>query len=141
MIDPDPIPTHEPIPIPAPAPPVQAHQPPAWCQDDLDNASSENDFQQAAGYTDKDPNTATVARISMDKHNIFALRAVTHSQNFDEPCSYKEAMRSDSANEWQKGIEDEIQSIHENNTFKTIKCEDVPAGCKLIGSKPIFKLK
>jgi hypothetical protein len=45
------------------------------------------------------------------------------------------------ADNWKQGIEDKLQSIVENNTFRVIKQKDVPADRKLIGSKFIFKLK
>ena len=137
-------------PIPAPLVPIPDivprwlqcdHRPPAWCQEDINNVSSESDFLQAAGYLTTVPKTVTATTIAIHEHNVFALTAVTTPQSADEPHSYKEAMRSVDADKWKQGIDEELQSILENKTFKTIKHADVPEGHKLVSSKLVFKLK
>lgn len=130
-----------PIPDIVPGRPQRDHRPPAWRQEDINNASSESDFLQAAGYLATAPTTVTATTVAIHEHNVFALTAVTTPQSADEPRSYKEAMRSVDADKWKQGIDEELQSILENKTFKTIKRADVPEGRKLVGSKLVFKLK
>ncbi|KAJ9557953.1 hypothetical protein OSB04_012567 [Centaurea solstitialis] len=59
--------------------------------------------------------------------------------NVDEdPKTYSEAMASRDAAFWKEAIQDEIDSIMHNNTWKL---SDSPPGCKLLNSKWIFKRK
>ncbi|GJZ94027.1 zinc finger, CCHC-type containing protein [Tanacetum coccineum] len=59
--------------------------------------------------------------------------------NIDEdPRTYSEAMASRDAGFWKEAIQDEMDSIMHNNTWKLA---DLPPGCKPLGSKWIFKRK
>jgi hypothetical protein len=99
-----------------PACPQQNCCPPIWCQEDLNNASSKSDFQQAAEYPTTGASATTTATITTHEHNIFSLTAISTLQSTDEPHSYKEAMCGIDANNWKQGIKDKLQSIVENNT-------------------------
>ena len=56
----------------------------------------------------------------------------------DEPQSFKEAMSSPEAPYWKKAINDEVESILQNNTWELV---DLPPGLKPLGYKWIFKKK
>jgi hypothetical protein len=56
----------------------------------------------------------------------------------DDPKTYGEAMSSRDSAFWKEAIQDEIDSIMQNNTWKLA---DLPPGCKPLGSKWIFKRK
>ena len=59
--------------------------------------------------------------------------------NIDEdPKTFNDAMSSRDAAFWKEAIQDEIDSIMHNNTWKLA---DLPPGCKPLGSKWIFKRK
>ncbi|MFS8032553.1 putative RNA-directed DNA polymerase [Helianthus anomalus] len=59
--------------------------------------------------------------------------------NVDEdPKTYSEAMASRDVSFWKEAIQDEMDSILQNNTWKLV---DLPPGCKPLGSKWIFKRK
>ncbi|KAJ9566098.1 hypothetical protein OSB04_002064 [Centaurea solstitialis] len=59
--------------------------------------------------------------------------------NVDEdPRTYSEAMSSRDVAFWKEAIQDEIDSIMHNNTWKL---SDLPPGCKPLNSKWIFKRK
>ena len=73
-------------------------------------------------------------------HAHFAYSAVTLNTDA-EPRSYKEAMHSTHAEEWQDAIDDERNSLIALGVFETIRCSDVPNDCKIVGSKMVFKIK
>lgn len=56
----------------------------------------------------------------------------------DEPLCYEDAMKSKNSNEWKAAIEDELKSLHENETFEVV---NKPKHCNVIGNKWVFKLK
>lgn len=58
---------------------------------------------------------------------------------FIEPDTYDEAVQSEHGTEWKRAIEEELQSLDENDTWEII---DRPKDCKnVVGSKWVFKLK
>ena len=59
-------------------------------------------------------------------------------QGEPDPKTYNEAMRSQDASFWEEAINDEMDSIMGNNTWKLV---DLPPGSKPIGCKWIFKKK
>ncbi|KAI3731774.1 hypothetical protein L1987_62963 [Smallanthus sonchifolius] len=56
----------------------------------------------------------------------------------EDPKTYSEAMASRDVAFWKEAIQDEMDSILHNNTWKLT---DLPPGCKPLGSKWIFKRK
>src|SRR4051812_21138079 len=56
----------------------------------------------------------------------------------DEPANYNEAMVSPTSIEWQKAMESEIESMHQNQVLRLV---DPPEGVKPIECKWIFKTK
>lgn len=58
---------------------------------------------------------------------------------FVEPLTYEEAVESDQGTEWKRAIDDELQSLNENQTWEIV---DKPHDClNVVGSKWVFKLK
>lgn len=56
-----------------------------------------------------------------------------------EPNTYEEAIQSEHSTEWKRAIEEELQSLKENETWDII---DKPNNCmNVVGSKWVFKLK
>lgn len=55
-----------------------------------------------------------------------------------DPKTYKEAINSENAEEWQEAIREELQSIEQNETWELA---DLPKHRKAIGSKYVFKTK
>lgn len=55
-----------------------------------------------------------------------------------DPKSYKEAMNSDNWKQWIKAMNQELQTIKENDTWEEVK---LPYGRKAIGCKWVFKTK
>ena len=52
-----------------------------------------------------------------------------------EPQTFQEANLSD---EWRKALADELQALHENHTWTTVK---LPRGKKAVGSRWVYKTK
>lgn len=63
----------------------------------------------------------------------FALSAISI-----EPTTYQEAKNSSESNNWMKAIQDELDSLKENDTWDIV---DKPSKCRVIGNKWVFKLK
>lgn len=55
-----------------------------------------------------------------------------------EPRTFKEAVESKNAKQWNDAMEEELNSIKENGTWQLT---DLPAGRKAIGSKWVYKIK
>ena len=56
----------------------------------------------------------------------------------EEPITLAEAMEREDASDWRKAIEEEMQSLKENNTWELT---ELPKGRKAIGCKWVFKIK
>ena len=63
-------------------------------------------------------------------YNVYADRNV--------PKCYDDAMASSEAHNWQRAMDDEIDSLKENNTWSIIDC---PKGEPVVGGKWVFNLK
>ncbi|GJW39661.1 putative RNA-directed DNA polymerase [Tanacetum coccineum] len=55
-----------------------------------------------------------------------------------EPECYAEAMEDEHKKEWFEAVEDEMNSLHENNTFELVK---LPKGKRALKNKWVYKLK
>ena len=56
----------------------------------------------------------------------------------NEPRTFKEALESVEAKQWEQAIQDELESLERNNTWELVK---LPAGRKPVGCKWVFKKK
>ena len=123
--------------------PQQVRREPAWLQLN----SSEEAFQNAAEL----PKHSNIAKdstyyISLANQILkeecahFAYSAITLNTEA-KPKSYKEAMHSPQAEEWQEAIDEEKNSLIALEVFESIKCSDVPRDWKIVGSKMVFKIK
>ena len=56
----------------------------------------------------------------------------------DEPRTYGEAMKCEKADQWQKAIDNEMNSLRENRTWDLV---DLPEGKNVVGSQWVFKEK
>jgi len=63
---------------------------------------------------------------------------ISQSDLNSEPVSYQDAMSRSDAEQWQKAMEDEMQSIHDNKTWTLT---DLPSGRRCIGTKWVYKIK
>ena len=63
---------------------------------------------------------------------------ISQSDLSSEPVSYQDAMSRSDAEQWQKAMEDEMQSVHENKTWTLT---NLPPGRRCIGTKWVFKIK
>ena len=55
-----------------------------------------------------------------------------------DPVPYTEAMRSTNADSWKEACQYEIDALNKNKTWELV---DLPAGCKAVKSKWVFKHK
>ncbi|WVZ11959.1 hypothetical protein V8G54_016489 [Vigna mungo] len=68
----------------------------------------------------------------------YALNVAEDLNRSDEPRSYKEALDSSDRHLWQGAMEEELEALKKNSTWRLV---DLPKGKKVIGSKWIFKKK
>ena len=64
--------------------------------------------------------------------------AASHEIDEDEPTSYREAIKSTYKSEWQKAMNDELDSLYKNNTWDLVK---KPEKRRIVRCKWIFKVK
>ncbi|KAL6977755.1 hypothetical protein U1Q18_052729 [Sarracenia purpurea var. burkii] len=55
-----------------------------------------------------------------------------------EPESFKEAMEDENKKDWMEVMEDEMQSLRENNTFELVK---LPKGKKVLKNRWVYRVK
>ena len=68
---------------------------------------------------------------------IYALEA-THEIDDEEPKTFNEAIQSKSRSEWKEAMDDEILSLHNNETWELV---ERPEKRRIVGCKWIFKIK
>ena len=56
----------------------------------------------------------------------------------DEPQTYEEALSSDHSDKWRQAMDDEIKSLHANQTWTT---QPIPSGVRAIPVKWVYKVK
>ena len=56
----------------------------------------------------------------------------------DEPQTYEEALSSDHSDKWRQAMDDEIKSLHANQTWTT---QPIPSGVRAIPVKWVYKIK
>jgi transposase InsO family protein len=112
-----------------PQPPVQRYHasgrprrnagPPQWREDDLANATTEEDFEREINRT-------------------VQARALTVSVDFLEPRTVEEAMASEQREQWEKAMKEEYDALIRNETWRI---ELLPEGRLPVGCRWIFKFK
>ena len=60
------------------------------------------------------------------------------NDNIDEPSNFNDAMQSDDSDDWKVAMQNEIDSIIDNNVWTLVK---LPHNCKPIDSKWVYKRK
>ncbi|CZS92400.1 uncharacterized protein RAG0_02842 [Rhynchosporium agropyri] len=72
----------------------------------------------------------------------FAFHTAQEKSPFlDDPTTLDQAMKRPDWSEWKKAIIKEYRSLEEKSTWKTMSRSDVPKGCKVLGSRLVFKTK
>lgn len=76
----------------------------------------------------------------MDEQGItaYALLAAQEINNVDEPSTYREAISGSDSNEWVAAMEEEMESLHKNDTW--VLCEK-PENRKVLGCKWVYRRK
>ncbi len=72
------------------------------------------------------------------QHSSLFAFAVHVGQSISEPHSYREAACSPHRVQWERAMQDELDSIKANNTYTLVP---LPAGRQAIGSKWVYKIK
>ena len=82
--------------------------------------------------------------INEDNAKVSGTQWLGHAELFAtayvgrDPVTYAEALKSKDVDEWQKACQYEIDTLHKNDTWELV---NLPAGCKAVKSKWVFKLK
>jgi len=61
--------------------------------------------------------------------------------NEHNPVFYRDAFSRPDAQQWQMAYEEEMRSLCEHKVWDLVPCDQVPAGRKVIPSKPVFHYK
>lgn len=98
--------------------------------------------RRAIDDNDEEPATAIeqqpTAPVEEAEYEYWALSATTSD---DEPEMWKQAQNSPFAEEWRKAYQAELDSIKLHGVYELVPRESVPLGCKVIRSRPVFKIK
>lgn len=73
-----------------------------------------------------------------ENHRAYYALAVNVGQSISEPTSYKEAISSPHRVQWERAMQEELDSIKVNNTYVLVP---LPAGRQAIGCKWVYKIK
>ena len=79
-----------------------------------------------------------IARVVSGVSHSELLAAAIHAAEYRDPLTYREAMGSDLADEWQSACQYEIDALAKNGTWTLV---DLPTGRKAVKSKWVFKRK
>ena len=73
-----------------------------------------------------------------EQHRALYALAVEVAESIGEPRTYREAVRSPHRAKWERAMQEELDSIKDNDTFSLVP---LPAGRHAIGCKWVFKIK
>ena len=73
-----------------------------------------------------------------EQHRALYALAVVVAESIGEPRTYREAVRSPHRAKWERAMQEELDSIKDNDTFSLVP---LPAGRHAIGCKWVFKIK
>jgi hypothetical protein len=107
------------------------------CVPAVDNVESEEHLEQASS----EPSTEIQLRRSTRERQPSRRYSVDEYVLFSDgrkPESYQEAMLHDQKNEWQKAIQEEMKSLHENHTYDLV---DLPKCKRALKNKWVFRCK
>ena len=76
--------------------------------------------------------------LDTDNDDIYITVDFCKRVNSDIPNSYKEAMNSSESENWQLAMDDEMKSLHDNQTFEIVP---LPKNKKVVGGRWVFALK
>jgi transposase InsO family protein len=103
--------------------------------DNTEETKDESEEEEEADVDDADtrPKRETKRPAHLDDYDtcFFGL-------DVEEPTTYEEAMNSNHSKEWEAAIQEEMQAMHDNNTWEVIV---KPEKCRVIQSKFVFKVK
>lgn len=82
----------------------------------------------------------SAAGVPHPRYAPYAMSAMVDADSYSipEPATYREAMESKHSEQWKQGCDDEIASLHQNNTWTLV---DIPPGVDPIDLKWVFKVK
>jgi hypothetical protein len=103
----------------------------------VDNVESEEHLEQASS----EPSTKIQLRRSTRECQPSRRYSVDEYVLFSsggEPESYQEVMLHDQKNEWQKAMQEEMKSLHENHTYDLV---ELPKGKRTLKNKWVFRCK
>lgn len=74
-------------------------------------------------------------------HYRFTCMALLTYDQFDESCTYKEAISSPHSQQWRAAMREEIEAIEANETGTLVTRYDLPPHCRVINSTWVYRLK
>jgi len=110
-------------------------------EDDFSEAEPEHEEQEPEKANDIEVHQSTRQRKTPSWHSDFVMTsydAYCLLTEEGEPTTFMEAMRYPKASIWMTAIQEEIEALHRNHTWKLVA---LPAGRKAIGNKWVYKIK
>ena len=107
---------------------------------DLSEAEPQHEEQEAEA-NDIEVRRSTRQRRTPSWHSNYVLTnhdAYCLLTEDGEPTTFMEAMRNPDASMWMTTMQEEIEALHRNHTWKLV---ELPAGRKVIGNKWVYKIK
>lgn len=129
-----------PPPVQPPAtPPHQPPRSPPSVRDERRAARREVQMQQELRRSTRERKPARAWREQLAAAEEELDEATAYAVSFpDEPSTYREAIRSDSQENWQRAMQEEIDSLKRHGTWKLV---DLPPGRKAVKCKWVYKVK
>jgi hypothetical protein len=103
----------------------------------VDNVDSEEHLKQASLEPSTEIQLKRSTRESQPSRR-YSLDEYVLFSNGGELESYQEAMLYDQKNEWQKAMQEEMKSLHENHTYDLV---ELPKGKRALKNKWVFRCK
>lgn len=91
---------------------------------------------------DKDPIGILANRLHSEANALNESQFVCSTQlDVEEPESYHRVMQCPYASQWSQAMKEELDSLHENNTWTLIRKSEMEPGHQPLGGKWVYKVK
>ncbi|KAI4299821.1 hypothetical protein L6164_033246 [Bauhinia variegata] len=108
---------------------------------DSSEATPEHKEQEPIAPEEPEIQRSDCLRKRLDWHSKYVMEsnvAYCLLMEEEEPSTLQEAMNSSDASQWMTAMQEEMEALHKNKTWKLVP---LPQGRKPIGNKWVYKIK